>query len=481
MLLGSGGLGGAGGRGHGTGRVLGGSVRRRVDDEAQVALLRLDLHVVRGRYAERRREHVLLGDAGERHARASRCAAQGCGTCEHERQLGGGNGAHVEHDGAGVRLGAIGAHAGERNELGGVAAGKGHVVAYAARAHDALRKGAGVGVDVGGEDARRAILRCLGAGVCLVEEGVPGCLVVLRPALKAPTRAGNARGAVEGAGGGFELYAATGARKVHEHGLLFGGARRGPAGELEREGGVVGAQHRRGAGSRRLAGEALEERVSGEVEAERNAAARERDADAGVGVLRVNVGAASALLGQPVAHGVFDAQGREVRVAQLGRGAAGGHGKGGSLGEHLFPGNVARRFVQLVGGLRGGAAEHEKHAARQARPEAHAVGVRGVSLKADAALERAHARRIEPLELGGEGCFKAGRAACVEFHGRSSRLRAVLRCAPLYKRVRGGVLARGFLRRDCGRLPGGRSGRLLLYTVRGRYEPSRAGAARRLP
>ena len=294
----------------------------------------------------------------------------------------------------------------------------------------ALGIGAVLAVGVGGNNAHVAF-GCGGlALVGLGAHALPGVRIVQECGLKAPVLAGLAGGAVEHLVHGLDQKTAARARKVDERrsriqlvvvGRELARAKLAPAHLRQHERGVVGAEHvGRGALGRARGGarQALEQRVAREIDVQARAALAEREQQAHVGVGRVGVGALAGLVGQAIAHGVLNAQGREVRVAERVGGAGGAHGKACARREDVLPSDVVGGLVERVGVGGVKARDHGEHAARQARPHAGAVGGFDGALKGHAALEPAHVLKPERAHLVGKGVFEPLGAACVEFHVR---------------------------------------------------------------
>lgn len=152
----------------------------------------------------------------------------------------------------------------------------------------------------------------------------------MRPGCEAPVRAVDAGRLVREDARRLERDAAACAAGVDKdgesgafHRIGFTGVDDGvcasalPVDLREDERGVVGAQDVGTVLARRLAGEALEQGVAREVEAEAGALAAQGEEDAGVGVVHIDIGPPAGDLGQTVAQGVFYPQRGEVRVAQL--------------------------------------------------------------------------------------------------------------------------------------------------------------------
>ena len=178
--------------------------------------------------------------------------------------------------------------------------------------------------------------------------------------------------------------------------------------------GVVGPQHVGGAGADRLAREALEQRVAGKVEVQAGAVAAQREEDVRVGVIHVHVGATAGDLDEAVAQGILHAQGGIMGVAQLIARAARRDGDGCARREDVLPSDGARALVQVVRGDAIEAGEGNKDAARQARPQAGAVGIEGRARERDAALEAPNLTQAERAQFVGKGGFKALGAARVK-------------------------------------------------------------------
>ncbi len=113
----------------------------------------------------------------------------------------------------------------------------------------------------------------------------------------------------------------------------------------------------------------------------------------------VHVRARAARLGQAVADGILESQCAEVRVLERVVGPVDRHGDAGVLDDDRLPGQLVGAGVERFGIGAGETADDDVDAAREARPEAGALGVRWLALKGDAAFERTNAREAKGTEL----------------------------------------------------------------------------------
>ena len=139
-----------------------------------------------------------------------------------------------------------------------------------------------------------------------------------------------------------------------------------------------------------LTGETAEQRVSREVEMQACAVVANGKGDACVGVFGIDVRTRTGCLKHVVADGVFHAQGAKAGVSQVVIGATSGDGDGGTFGQDLFPGNLARAGVEGVGVAGVKAIDDHQNTARQTRPQTGALAVDDLACKRNAALELAY-------------------------------------------------------------------------------------------
>ena len=248
------------------------------------------------------------------------------------------------------------------------------------------------------------------------------------PAHKAPALAQEARGAVEKLLSCLEHQAAACAAGVDKDkrscalGILAFtrgfGTQCGPSTLCESEGSVIGAKHvMSGIAMGCLAGKATEQCITRKVEMQTCSVVADGQGDARAGVFGIDVGASAGGLKQAVADGVFYAQCAKAGVAQVVVGTASGDGDSDAFGQHLFPGNLARTGIEGIGVAGAKAVDDYQDTAGQTRPEAGALAVDNLTRKRNAALELAHLREGQGVQLIGKGVFKTGGTAGKEFHG----------------------------------------------------------------
>src|SRR5581483_4215093 len=180
-----------------------------------------------------------------------------------------------------------------------------------------------------------------------------------------------------------------------------------PPGKRHDAGGEVLAQRRFG---RVLAVAALVERLARRVEIEHRLLRVEVAVDAHVGRARIDVRSAAPVGAEAVAHGVLDAQGREVEALQRRAGRIHVDAYRLPLAEPLGPRQREGGVVDvLLAPVRRGA-EPQQHPRREARPEVGRVARGEVAAERDAARHGAGVERAERHELVDEQRFQPARA-----------------------------------------------------------------------
>ena len=319
--------------------------------------------------------------------------------------------------------GEVAGHKGGRGGAGGVGrlggGEKRRLHGHARSAKSLAARGGRAGPVVADDERARVPLARRGTVVGLVEKRLPGGIVVLGPARKAPASAQKPRRAIERGTGGLHEHAALSRPERHE-GRRAGADGLSPAAGREQGRRVVGAQRRHALRGARVVA-APEERLTGQVNGERGVVAREARVDREGRARRVR-DRPGARGGEDAVHDrVLHAQSHELRVSELGVGTVSVHGKGRAGREVLLPGDGARALVERIGVAGVHAREDGQYARSQARPQADAVGVRELATKAHLALERAHLGHAQVGELVGQQPLKALGARRNKLHRVTSR------------------------------------------------------------